>query len=165
MLHSALLGLLLTDVVGVEACSFTYLGCHRDGGGTGDAMPCTDCSDQKRLMRFHLPGCPTAQYWPPPAPGTPPGPTCVPKSVNKEYCALTCVAWQPWGSGSTFYIGLESGKVGPGGVADYAECSCDVRLAIPTLPKPFAEKICSAHCPGDLPGLQDRCGGVSSDVP
>lgn len=89
-----------------DGCSFTYVGCHRDGGGTGTAMPCTDCSNDKRLLRFHLSGCPIDQYWSAPPAGTPPAPTCAPAEMNKEYCAEMCASWRPWGTETAFYVGL-----------------------------------------------------------
>ena len=147
-----------------DVCSFIYIGCHRDGGGTGTAMPCPDCVGSKRLLRYHPTGCPKEEEWSLPPAGTSEAPACAPAKVNKEYCAETCAAWHPWGGATAFYIGLESGVGVPaeGNMAaskpDYAECSCDTTLQY-ALPEAMAPTACPTKCPGNTESSDDRCGG------
>jgi hypothetical protein len=138
------------------SCSFVEVGCFQDGGGTnaGSVEPgCSDCSADKRILRYNLKNCPEDKWYPTLPPATPPSPTCDPALVNIEYCAGKCAAWMGW---EVFFIGLESGVDVPKAKPNYAECTCDTQP--PTSALLGADK-CPAKCPGS-PSSTDRCGGA-----
>lgn len=141
------------------SCTFTAVGCYQDGGGTNGGStdpPCSDCSAEKRILRYNLKNCPEDKWYPPLPGGTPPSPVCDPAKVSTNYCAQTCAAWLGW---SSFYIGLQSGVGVPHAVPNYAECTCDIRLPTP-MPASLGQDKCPARCPGSSSSNHDRCGGA-----